>query len=101
MVTGRELTHHERVAKASFATAKGLSDDSIGHVVVVVEAIGDDVVIDGRSEAVERRLRFRNGPVLVGLLLWRGLEWIFEGIHWNACGEKNRINCDYAIRHRS
>lgn len=68
---------------------------------VVVEAIGEAVVIHGRSEAVEGRLRFWNGPVLVGLLLWRGLEWILEGIHVNSCGIKSAISCDYVICVRS
>ena len=84
------LTYHERISETSFASPERLCNDSVGHVVVVVEAIGESVIVDGRSEAVERRLRFRNGPVLVRLLLRCGLEWIFKRIHWNSCGETTR-----------
>lgn len=51
------LTHHEWISETSLA-AKGrrLRDDSVGHVVVVVETVREAVVIDRRSEAVERRL---------------------------------------------
>ena len=78
-------TYHERISETSFASPEGLGDDAVGHVMVVVEAIRKSVVVYGRSEAVKRRLRFRNGPVLVRLLLWCGLEWIFKRIHWNSC----------------
>ena len=84
------MTYHERISETSFDSPERLCNDSVGHVVVVVEAIGESVIVDGRSEAVERRLRFRNGPVLVRLLLRCGLEWIFKRIHWNSCGETTR-----------
>lgn len=88
--------YHKRISETSFATkGRGLRDDSVGHVVVVVEAVGKAiVVINRRSKAVEGRLWFGNGPVLVWLLLvllvllvllW--LEWIFERICWH-CWEK-------------